>query len=215
MLSDADKYRGRSIRLPGYDYAQAGAYFVTICTRDRELFFNHAVMRAIAEQCWIAIPRHVPVVELDEWIVMPDHIHGILVVSDGGASADDDTYRRNIQLPAPTLVAHSNANAGEDERRRGVQLNAPTKKFDDTSCCGVGENAARGQRNLNNPHSVVSPYRNTLSVIVRTYKAAVTTLCRREGHAEFGWQRNYYDRVIRAEADLNQIRQYITNNPRV
>jgi hypothetical protein len=48
---------------------------------------------------------------------------------------------------------------------------------------------------------------------VRTYKAAVTTLCRREGYNEFGWQRNYHERIIRTEASLNRVRQYIIDNP--
>ena len=61
--------------------------------------------------------------------------------------------------------------------------------------------------------SVISPQRDTLSVIVRTYKAAVTTLCRRERYAYFGWQRNYYDHVIRNGAELDRVRQYIQDNP--
>lgn len=88
MRFNPDVHHRRSIRLQGYDYAQAGAYFVTICTQDRECSFGNIVdgkMRlnnlgeVVAESWqWLAIRyRHV---ELDEWIVMPNHFHGILVI---------------------------------------------------------------------------------------------------------------------------------------
>ncbi len=64
-----------------------------------------------------------------------------------------------------------------------------------------------------NPFSSMSPPRGSLAVIVRTYKAAVTTECRRTGHAGFAWQRGYYERIIRDDAELDRIRQYILDNP--
>jgi putative transposase len=80
----------RSIRLQGYDYSQAGAYFVTLCTQNRECLFGEIVdgeMRMndagnIARQCWDNIPIHFPHVDLDEFVVMPNHIHGIVVITD-------------------------------------------------------------------------------------------------------------------------------------
>ena len=167
-MSHAGRSRRRSIRLRDYDYSQVGAYFVTICTYNRELFLEDASIRQIAETCWKAIPDHSPDVVLDEWVIMLNHLHGILVL------ADD---RREI---------------GEDNRR-GVQLNAPT-------------------RDRHNPFSAMSPQRRTLSVVIRTYKAAVTTLCRRAGH-DFAWQRNYFEHVVRDEDDLSRIRRYIRDNP--
>jgi len=59
----------------------------------------------------------------------------------------------------------------------------------------------------------LSPHRDTLAVVIRTYKAAVTTLCRRAGRDDFAWQRNYYEHIIRNEGELNRIRQYIIDNP--
>jgi len=81
-------HRRRSIRLKGYDYTRAGAYFVTICTKDRACLFGDVaagVMRLnqmghIVRQCWLAIPDHVPHVLLDEFVVMPNHVHGIIVI---------------------------------------------------------------------------------------------------------------------------------------
>jgi hypothetical protein len=59
----------------------------------------------------------------------------------------------------------------------------------------------------------ISPRGGTLSVVVRTFKAAVTTLRRASGHSEFAWQRNYHEHVVRNEDDLNSIREYIIYNP--
>ncbi|NLE46700.1 MAG: transposase [Chloroflexi bacterium] len=86
----ADTHHRRSIRLPGYDYAQAGAYFVTLCTQGRECLFGDVmdgVMQLndaglVAERCWLEIPTHFPRVVLDAVIIMPNHVHGILVITD-------------------------------------------------------------------------------------------------------------------------------------
>ncbi|MCL4248079.1 MAG: hypothetical protein KJ065_08015 [Anaerolineae bacterium] len=78
---DAQHHR-RSIRLRDYDYRQEGAYFVTICTQKCVLSFEDEALKVIAERCWMDIPGHFPHVELDEWIVMPNHLHGILVLTE-------------------------------------------------------------------------------------------------------------------------------------
>jgi REP-associated tyrosine transposase len=57
----------RSSRLRGYDYAEVGAYFVTICTQERRLLFENRPIRTIAQQCWLEIPAHFSFAELDEW----------------------------------------------------------------------------------------------------------------------------------------------------
>jgi putative transposase len=82
--------RRKSLRLRGHDYSQAGVYFVTIVTRQRELLFGEITtgeMRLnrrgeIAAQCWQEIPEHFPHAELDAFVVMPNHVHGIVVIND-------------------------------------------------------------------------------------------------------------------------------------
>jgi REP-associated tyrosine transposase len=90
---DSDSHHRHSIRLRGYDYAQAGAYFVTICTDHRALFFEERALRQIGEDCWLAVPDFNPGVELDEWVLMPNHLQGILVLEGQGVSnaARDET----------------------------------------------------------------------------------------------------------------------------
>jgi len=83
----------RSIRLRGYNYSRAGAYFITICTQGRARLFGDIVdgemvlddAGRVAWRCWRDIPNHFPHAELDEFVVMPNHVHGIIVI--GG---DDD-----------------------------------------------------------------------------------------------------------------------------
>ena len=98
------KYRIESARLKNWDYGSPGFYFVTIVTRNRECYFGDIVtargesgtgvvetqnfaslqpstIGAIAQQYWMDIPKHFPFVELDEWVVMPNHLHGIIFIN--------------------------------------------------------------------------------------------------------------------------------------
>ncbi len=80
----------RSIRLQGYDYSQSGAYFITICTQNRASLFGHVVDGKMilndagmaTQQCWLEIPKHFPNTILDEFVIMPNHVHGIIVITD-------------------------------------------------------------------------------------------------------------------------------------
>jgi len=82
----------RSIRLKGYDYSQAGAYFVTVCAQDRTRLFGNILdgeMRlndfgGMVADSWEWLERQYEYVKLDEWMIMPNHIHGIIVISDDG-----------------------------------------------------------------------------------------------------------------------------------
>ena len=93
MKYDPEKHRRKSIRLKEYDYSQPGAYFFTICTHNMESVFGHIENgeiilnyfgRLIFSQ-WNNIPEHFINVRLDEFIIMPKHIHGVLFINDVGA----------------------------------------------------------------------------------------------------------------------------------
>lgn len=83
------KHRNESTRLKNWDYGLRGFYFITICTKDREHYFGdvddrhrtsvrHTKMGTIAHTYWLEIPQHFPFVQLDEFVVMPNHVHGLL-----------------------------------------------------------------------------------------------------------------------------------------
>ena len=87
---DPQKHHRRSIRLKGYDYSQEGAYYVTIVTYHRDYLFGEIVNEEmvlnefgkIADECWRAIPDHFAFVELGAYVIMPNHVHGIIVITD-------------------------------------------------------------------------------------------------------------------------------------
>jgi putative transposase len=162
-----NKYRIESARLKGWDYRNAGYYFVTICTKNREHYFgqitdgemHRSAVCEIAAQCWREIPDHHVGVDLDEFAIMPNHVHGIVVI------------RENV------------------ETFHGTSLQGKPKM------------------------SEISPKAGSLSVIIRSYKSAVTRLAGLNGFKEFAWQPRFYDHIIRDEPSLNKIRQYIFDNP--
>jgi REP element-mobilizing transposase RayT len=90
MAYNPEIHHRRSIRLQGYDYSKSGAYFVTICTFQRQHLFGEIrdrtmqlnVVGQMVSAIWQNIPQHFSSVELDEFILMPDHLHGIIVISE-------------------------------------------------------------------------------------------------------------------------------------
>ena len=88
-----DKYRSETTRLKGWNYASSGYYFVTACEKNRNCVFGDIAnncgsltpLGLAAIECWLAIPKHFPFVELDEFCIMPNHVHGIIVISSEAA----------------------------------------------------------------------------------------------------------------------------------
>jgi putative transposase len=97
-----DKYRIPSARHPFWDYGWNAAYFVTLCTQNRECWFGDVVegrmqlspIGHIANSCWYEIPHHFPFVELASHVIMPNHVHGIVVINKMDDGSDN---RPNIQ----------------------------------------------------------------------------------------------------------------------
>ena len=83
-----NKYRIQSTRLPYWDYGWNASYFVTICTKNRLHYFGEiknaniilSEIGNIAKEYWISIPEHFPFVILDEFVIMPNHLHGIIII---------------------------------------------------------------------------------------------------------------------------------------
>lgn len=147
---DPGVHHRRSMRLAGYDYAWAGAYFVTVCTHEREMVLEIPAVESVVRRAWDGLPGRFDSVALDEFVVMPNHVHGVIVIRErgvvqGGAS------------PAPTLS--------------------------DVVGAFKSISAIAGDRALG-----------------------------RSGRPF--WQRNYYERIVRDEDEMNRIRQYIIDNPK-
>src|SRR3990172_2517269 len=81
--------RRRSIRLRAYDYRSPGAYFVTVCTHGRKCLLDGREIREAVAATWRQIPQHFPHARIDEFVVMPNHVHGIICIT-------SDAHRRNV-----------------------------------------------------------------------------------------------------------------------
>ncbi|MEK7597126.1 MAG: transposase [Patescibacteria group bacterium] len=83
-----NKYRIPTARLQNWDYSDNGYYFITICTKERKHYFGEIIndkiqlseIGMLAQKYWLEIPKHFPFVELDEFMVMPNHVHGIVII---------------------------------------------------------------------------------------------------------------------------------------
>ncbi|MFA9404514.1 MAG: transposase [Anaerolineales bacterium] len=108
---DGLKKGRRSIRLRNYNYSQPGAYFVTICALDRDCLFGDVVngkvalneLGGIAQRCWYEIPDHFLNVELDEFIVMPNHVHGLIMIAGATHASPVQKILNTAQKPRRIL----------------------------------------------------------------------------------------------------------------
>ena len=205
--------RRRSIRLRDYDYAEPGAYFVTICTQDRQCLFGETVGGEMAMSTygrvvaayWQAIPSHLPRVELDEWVVMPNHLHGILVIVDHADETHGMPRGRGEAFPESMTCR------GEAFPQSGTIELATSEAESPIALQGDSRNASPLQR----PTTPAGPTPGSLGAIVGNFKSVTTRRVNRMRHSPGArvWQRNYYEHIIRDEDTLRRVREYILNNP--
>jgi len=163
-MNTVNQHKRKSIRLKEYDYSLPGEYFVTLCTHNHESTLGkimNGVMQLnefgkIVEEEWLRTPEVRPGIELDVFVIMPNHIHGIVVIKE--------------ETPIPNVATHSCASLQRKPR--------------------------------------------SLGSIIAGFKSAATKRINELRHAPSFpvWQRRFYDRVIRNENELNNIRDYIYNN---
>lgn len=178
-----NKYRIASARAQWWDYGWNGAYFITICSRNREHFFGEisggkmllSNTGVIADILWYEIPNHAPFVELGDFVVMPNHIHGILI----------------LNKPDAVGTGHAAVETGHANVETGHALSLQST---------IGRNRFQ---NIG---------KNTVSSIIASYKSAVTKHANRLGLGN-GWQPRFHDHVIRNDGEYQRISDYIINNP--
>jgi putative transposase len=204
MKFDPQKHHRRSIRLKGYDYAQPGAYFVTLVAWHRQALFGEGVggkvrlsaLGRIVEQEWlrsIEIRREIRLYQ-DEFVVMPNHLHGIVwIVEVDGVDVD-----RRGAWHAPGDIAPGDDGGARRAPQPGPQT-APQP------------GSALGPQPAPQPALYRAP--RSLSSFIAGFKASVTSRANRELDMTGIWQRNYYERIIRNETELKNIWTYIDMNP--
>ncbi len=237
MRFDPERHRRRSMRLKGYDYSQAGAYFVTICTQGRACLFgevvdgemrlNDAGRMVVAE--WERLPALFPNVVLDAFVVMPNHIHGIVILTDPADDATDGATAIGATISGATTGGAATGGATTGGATTRV---APTTAGDDATPVGAGlvpalSTMARDDATPVGAGLVPAPSTPALSTpaptlgdVIGAFKSRVTVEYTRGvktlGWTPFDkrlWQRNYYEHIIRNEEALNRIRRYIVENP--
>ena len=167
-------------RLQDYDYSQAGCYFITICVKNREYLLGKiedSIIQLsnygkIIEKYWKSIPVHYDNVSMDKFILMPNHLHGIIIISNENEH----------------VVTEHCSVTGSDENYSGEEHRSITTKS--TTNYGL------------------------LSKVVKSFKEVCVKSIRKEfeDHS-FGFQRSFYDHIIRSEKSLFAIRKYIIDNP--
>ena len=182
----------RSIRLKGYDYTQAGLYFVTICCQNRECLYgqvknNKMILndagKMVNEQ-WLAQQQQFSNIQLHKYIVMPNHFHGILEIV--GATL---VVAQNNGIAQTDVVANNNNNNNDFNEEKGQpQGIAPTGKT-------VGDMIGAFQ-----------------SIVTVEYVRGVKNNDWQPFDGKL-WQRNYWEHIIRNEQSYQRISEYIINNP--
>lgn len=180
-----NKYRIPSARLQNWDYGSDAAYFITICTQNRECYFGNIADQKmalnnsarIAENIWCEIPNQFPYSGLGNFIVMPNHVHGILIIN----KSDDFDNVNDVNVETRLIAS--------------LPSTAPSKP-------------PGGITGIKNPM-----INQNISRIIRWYKGRCTFEIRKT-QTDFGWQSRFHDHVIRNDTSFQNISQYIIDNPK-
>ena len=181
-----DVHHRQSIRLRGYDYAQPGLYFVTVCTYKKDCILDDPALATLVRKVWEWTTRPTRGAGVGEFVVMPNHVHGIVrITSPTAVGAQRRCFRREQNADGDTTVW------------QGVAMPL----------------VAAPLPSAHMPAPRILP--GSLAAIVRAFKPISTKRVNRIRGTPGGpvWQRNYYERVIRNEDELGRIRQYIRDNP--
>ncbi len=236
MKYNRDNHHRRSIRLKGYDYSQAGWYSITICTRNRlclfgeiqngEMVLNDAGM--MVQTVWNEIGPHYPGIATDSFIVMPNHVHGIVLVGAGPRACPDpancETDPRACPNPANYETGQIETGQPVGVSPRGYPKPSQPEKGQPVGAtprgCPIPKSGqAQGPAPTIVPNTMTIP-KMSLPDIVHRFKTMTTKRytdgVKQNGWAPFAgklWQRNYYEHIIRDDASYNRISEYIQTNP--
>jgi len=213
MPPESNRPRRRAMRLPGYDYTQPGAYFVTICVQNRKCLFGTITdqemqlneIGQIVIDCWNHIPQHFPSVELYEYVVMPNHMHGIIA---WGIPKPEDPH------PPTTVGARSprpSQTAAPFENTKNVGARSPRPSNNNVR--NVGARSPRPSNN--NPNRVNETPAPSLGKIIAYFKYQSTKRINQHYNTPGMrlWQKNYHDHIVRDDPNLQRLREYIQINP--
>ena len=214
----------RSIRLKGYDYSQAGLYFITICCEDREYRFGKIEndemtlneYGTIAYNEWIKLTERFSYFELDVFQIMPNHMHAIIALNNAGAGFTP--AQNNDVCTGFTPTQNKPVRAGFTPAQNSAQNN---DEIYDQSPNGQPQMPLHLTDNDNRATARVAP---TIGDIIGAYKSLVANECLKIWKTKWVganpapkmgklWQTNYHEHIIRNQQSYQKISEYIVNNP--
>ena len=206
-----NKYRIPSARATWHDY-NGGAYFITICTQNREHFFGEirdgqmrlSEIGKFASGNLNDIADHHSYAEIPLFVVMPNHIHAIVFI--------DPDRRTNHRTDAACNVSDDDIANVATLAKRDVAGNVSTTNgnaTNDVTNGNVTDGEAIAEKNAKMVE--IAKHQSLLCVTIRGFKSAVTKFAR-ENEIEFAWQTRFDDRIIRDQNRMNRVAEYIENN---
>lgn len=201
MLHPRHKFKNGQLRLRSWNYSWDGCYFITIKTKDRIPFFGEIVAGQmilngagkLAQELWEFIPKQFNFIHLGELTVMPDHIHGILLLQ------HPDSHQNNKN----SLVAKTCQPRADRDQTDYLPL-----KEDLTNTDYLASKNTGGITGINNPM-----LQDSISKVMRWYKGRCSFEVRKIG-IPLEWQSRFHDHVIRDQNAFERISQYIIDNPK-
>ncbi|MEZ4827833.1 MAG: transposase [Bacteroidia bacterium] len=212
-----NKYRIPSARAAFWDYRWKGAYFITICTKNRLHYFGEiengkmvlSNAGVLADVFWHEIKNHAQNIALGEFVVMPNHIHGILILNgDGnsGITSESSESSESVETTHALSLQSSQKPSQKPSQKSSPQPIEPESPTEIEHPIEFEQPKTIGQQRFQNQG------KNSVSAIIGGYKSAVTKHANRLG-IDFAWQPRFHDRIIRDAAAFERISNYIINNP--
>lgn len=210
-----DKYRVGSIRKKGHDYTSPGVYFITITTDAKINWFGSikkgkmrlSPIGEIVREEWLKSEIVRENIQLDEWIIIPNHIHGIIIINERSVEtarwAVSSTIKNKTVSPNIKDKAVSPIN-----KDKAISPHIKNKV--------VSSNINNNDHNIkinDNRYRTIALKPNSIGSIIGQFKSICTKRIRNKGFKYFKWQNRYYDHIVKNEKELNKIRFYIKTNP--
>jgi len=244
-----NKYRVPSARAQWWNYADNASYFITICTANRQHYFGKiknqnmelSDIGSFATKCWFEIPQHFPFVQLGAFIVMPNHVHGIVIIQKPENAVETlhatSSIREMLPIPETSSIREMLPISATSSIREILPIPETSSiremlPISETSSIRetlpilptmetlpihetLHATSLPAKTTIYEKRefmSKISPDAGAIPTVLRSFKSAVTRMANLN-KTEFGWQTRFHDRIIRDEKEYQRINDYIETNP--
>jgi putative transposase len=224
MAIDIQKnFLRKSLRSKVYNYSQPGAYFITVCTENRVCYLGNIVdgitisypISDVIREIWQEIPGKFQGVGLDAFIIMPNHVHGIVVIKKECRDVIKQVHKDNNENAREGVIHRMYIKDYIEDMEVSFINQTLTDNFIKQNKAGLINQAPTRNHTSQKPKdwNLVQDPKQTVGKIIIYFKAKTTNIVHNRFFPGFQWQRNYYEHAVRSPRELNSIREYIINNP--